>query len=188
MKSHRHLMVAMILFLSSCATTYAPKANHPKSHEGSVEALFELIKMGEVFPQIIDRTLTVQLQQNPHLTPFRHVLEEFFNQYMSWESIKPDLVKIYMEAFTKEEVDALADFYRTDVGQKAAKLLPELSQKGMLIGQKRIQDNLPKLEQMVAAEIQRAQIETAPAPPAPDPDGKSPNPKSDGEAEKKTEK
>lgn len=45
------------------------------------------------------------------------------------------MAKIYMESFTEEEVDKILEFYATPVGKKLVKVTPELTKKGMELGQ-----------------------------------------------------
>ncbi len=74
---------------------------------------------------------------------------KFFNKYMSWASLEEDFLNIYTEAFTESELLALRDFYLTPVGKKSVRLMPELSAKGAMIGQTRVQENLPELMKML---------------------------------------
>ena len=45
------------------------------------------------------------------------------------------MANIYMESFTEEEVDKILEFYATPVGKKLVKVTPELTKKGMELGQ-----------------------------------------------------
>lgn len=42
---------------------------------------------------------------------------------------------LYMEAFTRDEIKKLSDFYHTDLGKKLATKQLSLTQKGMMFGQ-----------------------------------------------------
>jgi uncharacterized protein len=74
---------------------------------------------------------------------------------MSFESILDDLVDIYREAFTEEELKQLTAFYSTPVGKKSIEKTPELFQKGGMIGSSRVQHNLIELQRMIEAESER---------------------------------
>lgn len=45
------------------------------------------------------------------------------------------MAKIYTESFTEEEIDKILAFYNTPVGKKMVEITPELTKKGMEIGQ-----------------------------------------------------
>lgn len=53
----------------------------------------------------------------------------------STEDLYSKMAKIYMDSFTEEEVDKILDFYATPVGKKMVKITPELTKKGMELGQ-----------------------------------------------------
>ncbi|TBW26649.1 DUF2059 domain-containing protein [Gramella sp. KN1008] len=45
------------------------------------------------------------------------------------------MAKIYMDSFTEEEVDKILEFYASPVGKKMVNITPELTKKGMELGQ-----------------------------------------------------
>lgn len=121
------------------------------------ESLLSVMGMGKALEQTIEQMLTLQLQQNPSLGPFKQVMLKFFNKHMSYDSLKDDMAGIYAEAFTVQELKELNAFYRTATGQKTIQKMPELMQKGGQLGIKRVQDNMPELQQMIKAESERLQ-------------------------------
>lgn len=52
-----------------------------------------------------------------------------------WDSMKNEIIAIYTQTFTEEEINGLVTFYQSDLGQKMLNKLPELFQKGMEIAQ-----------------------------------------------------
>lgn len=59
------------------------------------------------------------------------VLEEFLDRYVTWEVMRPELVRIYAEAFTDAEIRELTTFYRSPIGQTLLERTPMLN--GMMI-------------------------------------------------------
>ncbi len=51
------------------------------------------------------------------------------------DGLYQELAEIYMKEFTKEEIQELVKFYKTDLGKKLASKQSALTQKGMMIGQ-----------------------------------------------------
>ena len=121
------------------------------------EKLLGIMGIDTALEQSIEQMLQVQLQQNPALAPYKHVLMEFFLKYMSFESLKPEMAKIYANAFSAEELRELNNFYRTPVGMKTIKLMPTLMGQGAQLGASRVQENIGELEQMIQAEANRIQ-------------------------------
>ncbi|WP_066014190.1 DUF2059 domain-containing protein [Endozoicomonas atrinae] len=108
--------------------------------------------------QSMNQMMDMQIQQNPTLLPFRHVIADFFEQHMSYESLKPEMVKLYAEEFTASELRELNAFYQTPVGQKTIEKMPVLFARGGQIGVQRVQANIHKLEAMIVAEAERLQL------------------------------
>ena len=119
------------------------------SHEQAAKDMLDCMNMGETFSKTIDSTLDLQIQQNPALKDKRKAMKTFFDRYMSWASLENDFIKIYTEAFTEEELKQLTVFYKTPVGQKTVRLMPELTRKGGEIGNRRVQENMHELVKLL---------------------------------------
>jgi uncharacterized protein len=156
------------IFCFACASTLSArcstvaKQDRPKTHDQSVEVLFELLEMDKLMGQVRNNTLDAMVKQNPLMIEFRLILDEFLDKHVGWESVKPEFIALYMEAFTKREIDALIDFYNTKVGKKAIATLPGLTKKGMQIGAQKVEGNIAELQQMIADELVRRKQEAKP--------------------------
>ena len=42
--------------------------------------------------------LEMQMNQSPALAPYKDVMTKFFERYMSYESLKPEMVRMYTDA------------------------------------------------------------------------------------------
>ena len=121
------------------------------------EILLSTMGMDTALEQTISQMLDIQLQQNPTLAPFKQVMLRFFNKHMSYESLKPEMVAIYSEAFTSTELKEINAFYKTPTGSKTIEKIPELMAKGGQIGAQRVQDNIQELQEMIKVESERIQ-------------------------------
>lgn len=117
----------------------------------AAEELFEVMDMQAQFDQNVELVLDVQLQQNPALAPYRDVMLEFFATYLSWDSLREEVGRMYAESFSAEEIRTITAFYRTPTGRKALELMPELSARGAELGQRRVTENIHELERMLDA-------------------------------------
>lgn len=63
--------------------------------------------------------------------------QEAFKKEMmaSLDDIYEKFAQVYMENFTEAEIDQILAFYNTPVGEKMVAITPELTRKGMAIGQ-----------------------------------------------------
>ena len=98
--------------------------------EKEAEKLLNMVGTQEVMEQSMSQMLDIQLQQNPALAPYKGVMMEFLNENMSYESLKPELIKMYSEEFTSSELREINAFYSTDVGIKSIEKMPTLMMQG----------------------------------------------------------
>ena len=142
----RHFIIGLIILIGLGNNCYSQIFD---SHTKAVVELMSIIDMEDVLEESIEVVLNIQISQNPNLKKYKDVMIEFFNKYMSWESLKDDFIKIYKEEFTENEIKDLIEFYKTETGKKAMKKMPILMQKGSMIGQQRVQENIHELERMI---------------------------------------
>ena len=145
MKTGVPLLLAALLAFITASTAVADQESHHKAAE-------DLLKITGIEKQLqtaIDQTLDIQIKANPQIAPLRDVLAEFLHKYMSWDGIKDDLIKIYADAFSEEELVQITEFYKTPVGKKMVSKMPELMTKGMQLGAKKVADNQGELREMI---------------------------------------
>jgi hypothetical protein len=121
--------------------------------------LLDTMKMEQSYTRTIDLLLDQQINQNPSLKVYRKEMQQFFVKYMGWESIKKDFAAIYAQYYTMEDFDALITFYSSPTGQKALAHLPEITQKGMLLGQQKVQAHLDELKKIIEKASEKAEHE-----------------------------
>ncbi|MDX1669660.1 MAG: DUF2059 domain-containing protein [Limnobacter sp.] len=141
------------IFLSSLFVAQLAFADAESKKEA--EKLFTTMQMKELISQSMTQMVDLELQQNPSLAPFKPVLLKFFAKHISWESLKPELLQVYSEAFSAQELREINAFYATTTGKKAVQLMPSLMAKGSQIGVNRVQQNIGELQSMILAESQR---------------------------------
>lgn len=147
MKPFRLSILIGAIVLLQPAIARADEASHRKA----VESLFNLMDMESLLNQSVDKMLALQVQQNPAIAPYQAQMKAFLNKYMSWASLKDDMSKLYMEAFSESELNELNKFYQTPLGKKTVQKMPLLMTRGAEIGQKRVQEHLPELQAAIAA-------------------------------------
>ncbi len=143
----KFIFLGICLLLSVSCSTMSGKSN--KTAKEEAVALFEVMKLSENLEETIVATLDTQIDSNPELLPYRDVMLEFMKKYMSYESLKEDLITIYTSDFSADELKNIKEFYETETGQKCVSLFPELFQKGSELGANRVQENMAELQQML---------------------------------------
>ena len=157
-----------LLFLLLAALAYAPahaqtakpttatSTATPLStgHRQAAEALLAVVYPPGAFDKLVDQMLDTQLKQRPEAAAIEPEMRAFFSKYMSWNSLKGDMVEIYGRTFTEPELREITKFYQTPTGRKMSAVLPQLMQSGMEIGQKRVQEHLPELQEAIKAKME----------------------------------
>tara|TARA_X000000368_G_C22749354_1_gene587622 strand:- start:113 stop:574 length:462 start_codon:yes stop_codon:yes gene_type:complete len=123
--------------------------------EKEAEKMLDLMGYEKMMEQTVSQMLDIQIQSAPGLEPFKGVMVEFFNKHMSYEIIKPEMIKIYVETFTASELREINAFYATDVGKKTIQTMPALMEQGAQLGASRVQENIGDLQTMIEAEAER---------------------------------
>ena len=148
----KRIFVALLL-LAIVPMSNAQDANSP--HYKAAEQMLTLMDMPTVLKKSVDEMVAMQVQQNPSIAPYEAVMKEFLGKYMSWDSLKADMIKIYMDEFTESELGELNKFYQTPVGRKTVERMPTLMTKGAQLGGQRVQQHMPELQAAITAEAQK---------------------------------
>ena len=123
-----------------------------KSRRKAAEDLLLGMKMDKQLQHATDQMLDLQVKTNPQLAQYRGAMKKFFDKYMSWDTLKDEMIGIYAEAFTEEELNEISAFYKTPAGKKVIEKMPELMTKGMQLGARRVQMNQAELQRMIEEE------------------------------------
>lgn len=116
-------LVCLFLFVFIVLSLSAQDSN---SFEGKTVELIKLTA-GQQFDIMTEPLVNMIPQENREA--FKKELAE------STENLYTKMAKIYMDSFTEQEVDKILEFYATPVGKKMVKITPELTKKGMELGQ-----------------------------------------------------
>ena len=120
------------------------------NHRQAVETLFELTHMQQKIEVSVNNVLALQLRQNPALREHEDLLAKFLEKNIGWAGMKDNLITMYMEAFTEQELNEINAFYSTPAGQKMIQRLPELIQQRDRLAMQRMQNNMGELQQAIS--------------------------------------
>jgi hypothetical protein len=148
MKAHR----ALAPIFAGCLFVVAGGSHaDDASHRQEVETLFRLTQMETKVDESVANVLDIQLRQNPGLVGHQALVKDFLDRHIGWEALKPDLVAMYLAAFTEDELRQMNAFYITPVGQKVLTRVPELVQQRNQMAMQRLQQNIGELQQAIDA-------------------------------------
>jgi hypothetical protein len=135
----------------------------------------EVKAMVEAIPRQMDAYFTAFLNKDMQGTPIsaeqqeaiakmRQKSTDMIKEVLNWQSMEALYLEVYGKTFSQSEIDSMIAFYSSPAGHAVVVKLPLAMQNTMTIMQKRMQELIPKIQQMAkdtAAEIKAPQAATA---------------------------
>lgn len=125
------------------------------AHEAAAEELLHLIQIDRGLAPMAARMRQSTLQQiraqdvavgeEPIAAPYLNRIGELIAATLSWERLRPDFLEIYMETFTREELDTLNDFFRSSVGGKYLANVNRLNQQATEVVRRHAMATAPEI-------------------------------------------
>lgn len=141
--------IGALLLAALLSVTPTHTGSDDDSHRQAVETLFKLTHMEQKIRESVDNVLLIQLQQSPQLEPHKQALRAFLEKHIGWDSLKDELVTMYMQAFSEQELSEMNAFYITPTGQKVITDVPKLVQRRNQMAMQRIQQNIGELQKLI---------------------------------------
>ncbi|ENW97408.1 DUF2059 domain-containing protein [Acinetobacter dispersus] len=137
-----------------------PSFAQPASKE-SVKELLKITKSEQFLGQMSQQINTMmhssieKITQGRKLTTkqelavvnYTQELGKIMQEELTWAKLEPEMIKIYAEEFSQEEIDGMIKFYKTPVGQSTIDKMPIVMQKSMQVGYKQMDAITPKIMQ-----------------------------------------
>ena len=145
-------MTLCLGLLATVATGFAaePQATDDSAgRRAAAEELLTMMHMDKTMEESVNATIEAQVRQNPMLREFKDILRDFLREYLSYDKLKPELVKLYAEAFTTDEIAQLKVFYGTPIGKKLMEKQPQLIRKGTELGERAMQQHSGELRDKI---------------------------------------
>lgn len=179
---------AMLLLLCGCLSAMPARADDA-SKRAKVEELFAVLRVNRITEQIassVRKQMEASLQGIPGMsqpTPAqKKVVDDYeakimalVNENMGWKVLEPQMLQLYSDTYSEQEIDGILAFYKSPVGHKMLEKSPELTQKSMAISQEKLMALQPQIN-AYSQEFSRqfAAAQTPPAQPATGAQGTSP--------------
>ncbi|WP_165903873.1 DUF2059 domain-containing protein [Hymenobacter gummosus] len=151
------LLAAPAASAQSTAATSSSAAPVSEGQRKAAEELLTVMQMEQTTNNALDQMLTAQLTQRPELKVVEPEMRSFLTKYMSWNSLRSDMVDLYAQRFTEKELKELKKFYGSTTGQKFVGQQSSLMAAGIEIGQRRMQEHMPELQQSIEAKMKSTQ-------------------------------
>lgn len=150
------ITILFVLGLLAASIVTEPRVRaDDASHRAAVEKLLATLNMEKTHAATLEGILQQQVRANPSLGLIQDTMRDFMNKYMAWSTLKEDVVKLYLETFSEEEVGELNKFYESAAGRKYVEKFPALTARGMALAQERLQAHLPELQAALKAAAEK---------------------------------
>ncbi len=177
----RILSVLVVAFLMSTTAVLAQSPDNPGTNaqaeprpsEESIRHLLDVMQaqklvqaiseqMDSMFAGMLKKQLEGQAvtpEQQQAIEERQQAAKILIKDLLSWDSMEHMYLKVYSETFTQAEIDGMTQFYSSPTGQAVIAKLPQATKSSMAEVQQRVQQMMPKLQQMAkdAAEQVKAQ-------------------------------
>ncbi len=130
------------------------------SHAAKAEAFLQLAKADRLAVPVyaqVQQMFAQRFAEAKAPQDKRAMLERYqakanaaLDQAIGWEKLEPELVALYIEQFTEQELAGLIDFYRSPLGRKMLGKLPELNARSAQLTQARLQTAVPEVNKLLA--------------------------------------
>lgn len=143
----------MFALLLSCHLLAAETPKQQKVQEllqvMDMDAMMETINQQiNGMMQNVARDLNVSPEEQEIFDDYYQKVNKVMLDEMSWEKMEPLVLDIYSNSFSEEEITAMLNFYKTEVGQSILKKMPLVVQESMVSSQQMLQAILPKLQRL----------------------------------------
>ena len=92
---------------------------------------------------------------------------ELISKALDWPAVEKDMVQVYRDNFTEEEVAGQIAFYRSSVGQSVLDKMPAVMQQSTELAMRRMQTVLPQMKSVIEKALAEAKANADAAPSRP---------------------
>ena len=144
------LLIVLTLAFSVSSLHAAPDAPRERT---AAQRLLNLINPRDLMITAITASAEQTIAQVPEQKKeaVRKAFVHYAESVADSKTLRGQMVAAYEEAFSESELNELLAFYATPVGKKSLTKLPELAQKGMIIGQQAAQEKQAAFQAEIAA-------------------------------------
>lgn len=154
------MKILAALIVGSLLSVHAFAADNPPTQRvKAASELLHVLHADRAARASAGAMINVMIATHPMMAPYRGVMLQWADKYLSWAQLGPKMARLYAQAFTETQLHDLIRFYKTPTGRKAVRMLPQLARQGVVIGERIARQHIGELRQMIkarAAQLQKA--------------------------------
>jgi len=124
-----------------------------KVDKATLNAAKELIAslgIKDSYSKMINQATQGLVLRQPKLKSVEGEIKAFYTKYIGWDVIKDKMAAIYAKHYTVKELGELKDFYKSEVGQKSIKLMPQIMLEGKKLGASSVMAHADELKAIIS--------------------------------------
>ncbi|MFI5160713.1 MAG: DUF2059 domain-containing protein [Sphingobacteriales bacterium] len=148
-----------LLFFTNLCAAQTDSVNLTPAHLAAAEQIINTTGMSGSRLLLMRNQMVKSISDAAHIpeknqAKFINEMSAFMNKYMPVDVLKKNMIVLYAQTFTEDELKQLNDFYKTPLGQKIISKIPELTQKAMQMSQGALKDHFDEIQTIVANAMQ----------------------------------
>lgn len=112
--------------VGSQAPSSSPASDTAASHVRAAERFLVVTDAEKLMNEQTDQALQIQLRRSPATAQLLAPSQAIMRKYMTYEAVKPDLIKAYTATYSESELNQLVAFYQTDLGKMMLDRAPKV--------------------------------------------------------------
>lgn len=146
------ITIALLALTLSSAGIVEAQQNTPRTaHAAAAAELIALLNLEEQMGVGLKSSFGALAVESPGATQMQEVMVGFMEEFLPWEIVEPEYVRVYQDAFTEAELRELIAFYSTPIGRRLVDATPQISRDAMALTQKLMQPHMPELQRRMMA-------------------------------------
>lgn len=145
--------IAAAVLAVGILTAAGPTAAQSRGHVAAAEDMLVAMDAERMYERTLEQMLSAQMAANPDLVALAPVMKQFFRDFVSWEAVRPEHLRVHMERFSEAELRELAAFYRTPLGRRVVAESPAIAAELGMVGQRLVETNQAELLRRITAAI-----------------------------------
>jgi len=138
---------------SQTPTSGSSASDTAASHVRAAERFLVVTDAEKLMKEQLDQVLQVQLRRSPDMVRLMAPQQAIMRKYMSYEAVKPDLIKAYTATYSEGELNQLIAFYQTDLGRMMRERTPKVVELTRAATEARLNAAEPELREAISRSI-----------------------------------
>ena len=150
----RILIATVMVAVSLWAAAPAPCLAQSASHVAAAEEMMIAMDARRIYEDSREGMLRAEMAANPDLAPYEGVMRGFFHEFVSWDAVRADYIRVHVARFSEAELRELTRLYSSPIGRRLAEESAAIAIELSRVGQDKVLANQAELVRRLGAATQ----------------------------------